>query len=61
LSCTIEANGKLSQVEVIRSLGGGCDQEAIRLIKAYPTWKPTTKFSKPIKDKYIATVSFYKM
>lgn len=35
----VYANGKPRDIEVIRSLGYGCDQEAIRLLKDGPRWE----------------------
>jgi protein TonB len=36
----VNSNGKISDVKVIRGIGGGCDEEAIRLIKSMPNWIP---------------------
>lgn len=60
LACTIEANGQLGTVKVVQSLGDAYDQEAIRLIKAYPAWKTKKVYSEPVKGEYIASAYFYK-
>lgn len=39
LRFTVSAAGKLSNFKVLQSLGYGCDEEAIRLIKEGPAWK----------------------
>ncbi len=39
LRFTVNKNGKLSNFKVVQSLGYGCDEEAIRLIKEGPAWK----------------------
>ncbi len=36
----VNDNGKISDVKLLRGIGGGCDEEAIRVVKAMPTWKP---------------------
>jgi TonB family protein len=48
---TIEPNGNLTDFRVVRSLGFGCDEELIRLIKDGPQWKPTTRDNEPVRGK----------
>lgn len=38
----ISSTGELSDFIIIKSLGAGCDEEAIRLIKEGPKWNPKT-------------------
>lgn len=33
-------DGSIRDVQVIRGIGGGCDEEAVRVVKAMPSWKP---------------------
>lgn len=40
LSFIVEKNGTISDIKVLRSAGEGLDNEAIRLIEAYPDWEP---------------------
>ncbi len=35
---TIKKNGKLSDLQITESLGYGCDEEALRLLKSGPRW-----------------------
>lgn len=37
---TVDADGYLSDFEIIRGLGYGCDEEAIRLVREGPQWEP---------------------
>jgi hypothetical protein len=32
--------GKVSKVEVVRQVGGGCDEEAVHMAEGMPAWKP---------------------
>lgn len=43
LRLTISATGKIDNIEVLKSLGAGCDEEAIRLIKEGPKWEPAKR------------------
>lgn len=40
LSFIVEKDGSLSDIKVLRSAGEGLDNEAIRVVKAYPDWEP---------------------
>jgi TonB family protein len=48
---TIEPSGSLTEFRVVRSLGHGCDEEVMRLIKEGPTWSPTKRDDRPVKSK----------
>lgn len=32
--------GEISNIKVLRGIGGGCDEEAVRVIKEMPKWSP---------------------
>lgn len=38
LTFVVSKDGKISEVRVIRGIGGGCDEEAIRVVKLMPKW-----------------------
>lgn len=40
VSFTVGASGNITDIKVVKSLGGGTDEEAIRLIKSMPNWLP---------------------
>ena len=40
LHVTIENSGDIGAIKVQRSIGDGCDEEAIRLVKEGPSWQP---------------------
>ena len=58
LEVEINVDGQITNSRVIESLGFGCDQEAIRLIKDGPDWLPGEKFGNAIIDKVRVTVPF---
>jgi protein TonB len=45
----VEPDGSLSNIEVSRGIGGGCDEEAIRLLRNAPKWKPGKKGGKEVR------------
>ncbi|HEY8511609.1 MAG TPA: TonB family protein [Cyclobacteriaceae bacterium] len=55
---TIEPTGDLTDFRVVRSLGYGCDEEVIRLIREGPRWKPTKRNDQPVKGKARVKLKF---
>jgi protein TonB len=51
-------DGKISDVKVLRGIGGGCDEEAIRVVKAMPPWKPGKQRGKAVTVQYNLPVRF---
>jgi len=54
----VEPDGSVSNVNVMRSLGGGCDEEAMRVVKSMPKWKPGKQRGKAVRVSYILPVNF---
>ena len=54
----VQADGSLTDARVIRKLGSGLDDEALRLIRTAPKWEPATFQGKPIKQKMVLPVLF---
>lgn len=58
LNVSVKADGTLGEITVQTSLGYGCDQEAIRLVREGPEWTPATRGGAAVADIVIVTVSF---
>jgi len=57
----LKADGKLSEIEVIRSIGFGCDEEALRVVKKMQeeiTWIPGYSEGKAVDVKFTLPLSF---
>lgn len=54
----IEKDGSVSNVKVVRGIGGGCDEEAARVIKEMPKWKPGMQKGKPVRVSYQIPIYF---
>jgi TonB family protein len=57
----INSDGSLSDFRVIKGIGGGCDEEAIRAIQASNKtvkWKPGTQRGIPVKQRYTLPIIF---
>lgn len=40
VSFIVEKDGSVSNVKLLRGIGGGCDEEALRVVMSMPTWNP---------------------
>lgn len=45
----VNETGSISNCEVIRGVGGGCDEEALLLVKNMPRWKPAEIKGKTVR------------
>ncbi len=54
----INAQGEVSNVEVVKGIGGGCDEEAIRVIKSLPKWKPGKQNGRAVSVKFTVPIKF---
>ena len=54
----VEKDGSVTGVRVLRGIGGGCDEEAIRRVKQMPRWEPGEQRGKPVKVQYNLPVRF---
>jgi len=55
---TVETNGAVSNVEVVKGIGGGCDEEAVRVVKSMPRWIPGKKQGKFVRVNLAIPISF---
>lgn len=54
----IEKDGSVNEVKVLRGIGGGCDDEAVRVVKAMPKWKPGKQKGEPVRVSYMLPINF---
>ena len=54
----VEPDGSVSNVTVLRGIGGGCDEEAMRVVKNMPKWKPGKQRGKAVRVSYMLPVNF---
>ena len=54
----VRKDGSIYKAEVLMGIGGGCDEEALRVIKKVPIWKPGELMGKPINVWYTIAVRF---
>ena len=54
----VEKDGSISETEVVKGIGGGCDEEAVRVVKAMPKWKPGKQDGKPVRVHFLLPLTF---
>ncbi|MCB9182864.1 MAG: energy transducer TonB [Flavobacteriales bacterium] len=54
----VDKEGNIKDVKVLRGIGGGCDEEAIRVVKAMPKWKPGKQRGKPVRVQFNLPIKF---
>ena len=54
----IEKDGSVSGTKLLRGIGGGCDEEAIRVVESMPKWIPGAQRNKPVRVQYNLPINF---
>jgi len=58
VSFVVEKNGSIGDVMVLKSIGGGCDEEAVRVIKLMPNWIPGKQKGQNVRTKFTIPINF---
>ncbi len=58
LSFIVDKNGVISDIEVTRGIGGGCDEEAIRVLSQSPRWSPGRQRGNAVKSRMAIQIKF---
>ncbi len=58
VSFVVEKDGTVSNVTLLRGIGFGCDEEALRVIGKSPKWKPGKQNGQNVRVKYTMPLGF---
>lgn len=60
VSLVVNEKGKVipEMVKTVKGIGGGCDEEAVRLVKMMNNWHPAYKWGKPVRFQTTVPISF---
>ncbi|MFD2584489.1 energy transducer TonB [Pedobacter vanadiisoli] len=58
VSFVVEKDGSITDVSVIKGIGFGCDEEAVKVIKKSPLWKPGKNKGVPVRVRYNMAINF---
>lgn len=58
LSFIVEKDGQINDVKIKQGIGGGCDEEALRILRNSPKWKPGLIKDVPVRTFYLLPITF---
>lgn len=54
----VEKSGEITDIQVLKGIGAGCDEEAVRVCKMMPRWKPGKQNGKAVRVKMVIPFHF---
>lgn len=54
----VDENGKITNPRVVKDIGWGCGEAALKVVKTMPRWKPGKQRNKPVAVRYNLPVRF---
>ena len=58
VSFVVNTDGSLADVQVLKGIGFGCDEEAVRVIHKMPKWRPGKQSGRAVRVKFNLPISF---
>ena len=57
-SFVVQPDGTLTDITLIRGIGGGCDEEVVRLLAASPAWTPGVQRGRQVPTRMSIAITF---
>ena len=54
----VERDGSLTDVKIAKGIGGGCDEEAVRVISKAPKWNPGKQRGREVRVRMVMPIMF---
>lgn len=54
----VERDGSLTDIKILRDIGAGCGEEAVRIVKTMPKWTPAKQRGKAVRMQFNLPVKF---
>lgn len=54
----VEKDGSITDVRILRGIGGGCDEEALKVVKNMPQWIPGKQRNVPVRVQFNMPINF---
>ncbi len=58
LQFVVNEDGSISNIQSLKKIGGGCDEEAIRVVSNMPKWKPGKQGGRAVKVRFTLPIFF---
>ncbi|MEN8251726.1 MAG: energy transducer TonB [Bacteroidota bacterium] len=54
----VNEKGEIVEAEIIKGIGAGCDEEALRIMSLLPAWTPGKQRGKPVRVRMVLPLTF---
>ena len=54
----VNTDGTIQDVQILKSVGFGCDEEAMRVIKSVPKWNPGKQSGRAVRSRFTQPITF---
>lgn len=54
----INRDGSITKIKVLKGIGGGCDEEAVRVLQTSPPWNPGKQRGVPVRQRMVIPITF---
>jgi len=58
VSFVVGKDGELTDIQILKGLGAGCDEEALRVMKKSPSWKVAKQRGRPVRLRMVIPLNF---
>ncbi|WP_268121662.1 energy transducer TonB [Roseivirga pacifica] len=58
LTFVVQKDGELKDLQLIRGIGGGCDEEALRVLMESPNWEPGKQRGREVATRMQVAITF---
>ncbi len=54
----VEPDGSITNIDILRGIGGGCDEEAVRVVRNMPRWEPGRQRGRAVRVRFNMPIRF---
>ena len=54
----VNTDGSIVNMNILRDIGGGCGEEALRVVRGMPKWQPGKQRGKPVRVQFNLPIKF---
>jgi periplasmic protein TonB len=54
----VDKDGSITEVQAVKGIGAGCDEEAVRVLQEAPKWKPGKQRGRAVKVRMVLPIQF---
>jgi protein TonB len=58
LTFVVGKSGQVTDIQIVKDIGGGCGKEAVRVVQSMPKWNPGEANGNPVKVRFTLPVRF---